>query len=91
MKKATGDLASTVIVGLCVAILIAFFFYTIWPLIDNNFKSQTACEKAICETVDADGDGRVNCILCDSITSTDKDAWEHCKDKGEIIQCRFKG
>lgn len=91
MKKATGDLASTVVVAISVAILVAFFFYTIWPMLDSNFKSQTACEKAICETVDSDGDGKVSCILCESVTSNEKEDIESCMSKGEKIECRFKG
>lgn len=81
MKKATGDLASTLVVALSVAILIAFFFYTIWPIMKNNFDSQTKCEKAICETEDANKDGLVDCLLCEDSNCT----------KNTIIECKFKG
>ena len=58
MKKAIGELSSTVIVVISVAILIAFFYYTVWPMIDNNFNSQTACEKAVCD-IRKGSDGKV--------------------------------
>lgn len=61
MKEATGELSSVLVVCASVAILVAFFFYTIGPMIMNNYRQQTACEKARCETV-ADEDGFVNCV-----------------------------
>lgn len=63
MKEATGDLGNTIVVAICVAILLAFFYFVIWPIINQNFVSQTACEKAVCEGKDDDGDGMVNCVL----------------------------
>ena len=60
MKEATSELANLLVVGVSVAILIAFFYFTVWPMIDNNFKSQTSCEKAVCSTV-PDADGYVSC------------------------------
>ena len=63
MKNATSELANVLVVITSVAILVAFFYYTIWPMIENNFASQTACEKAVCSTNDADGDGMVDCVF----------------------------
>ena len=63
MKEATGELANLLVVTVSVAILVAFFYFTVWPIIDNNFKKQTACDKAVCEGKDADKDGYVNCVL----------------------------
>ncbi len=62
MKRAVGELSSTVIVVISVAILIAFFYYTIWPVIDNNFKSQTSCDKAVCNPRTLT-DGKVECTI----------------------------
>ena len=84
MKKAVGELSNTVVVVIAVAILIAFFYYTVWPLIDNNFNAQTSCEKAICDIQkDASGkvitvDGKVECRMPD-------------KDKTGTFWCNFKG
>ena len=74
MKNATSELANLLIVLVCVAILVAFFYFTVWPIIRTNFESQTACEKAVCESKDPDGDGLVRCRLNDSIFD--------CKYKG---------
>jgi hypothetical protein len=49
MKEATGELNNTVIVVLSVSVLLAFFYFTLWPMIRNNFDSKSKCEQAICE------------------------------------------
>lgn len=74
MKRATGELANILIVVVCVAILVAFFYFTVWPIIRTNFVSQTACEKAVCSHDDTDGDGMVTCRLGDDVFE--------CKYKG---------
>lgn len=61
MKKAVGELSSGLIVAVSVAILVAFFYYVVWPIIDNNFAQQTKCEKAICSH--EVHDGKVECYL----------------------------
>ena len=66
MKDATGDLTSAVVVVTCIAILVAFFYFTIWPAIKQNFVSQTACEKATCEAK-PNAEGIVKCIYEDQI------------------------
>ena len=62
MKKAVGNLSSAVIAVIAVAILIAFFYYTIWPLIQNNFHAQTSCDQAICNKSTLK-DGKVECVI----------------------------
>lgn len=49
MKEATGELNMTVVVLTMIGLLMAFFFYTVWPSIKANFVSNTNCAKAICE------------------------------------------
>ncbi len=49
MKEATGELNMTVVVVIAVASLAAFFYFTLWPLIQNNMNSTTKCSKAICD------------------------------------------
>ena len=48
MKEATGELNTMVIVVIIVAMLVAFFYFTIWPAIKNNMNQNSACAKAIC-------------------------------------------
>ena len=76
MKEATGELNATVVVVLAIGVLIAFFYYTLWPLISGNFDETTKCSEAICETVDNDNDGYVKC---------------HIKGSKKDFQCVFKG
>ena len=67
MKEANSELLSGLIVVVAVAILVAFFYFTVWPLIDDNFKKQTSCDKAVC-TNKPDADGYVDCTLNGSST-----------------------
>lgn len=48
MKEATGELNMTVVIVLAVAILAAFFFTVLWPMIKTNFEHNSRCSKAIC-------------------------------------------
>ena len=78
MKEATADLSSAVVVAVCIAILVAFFYFTIWPIIKLNFVAQTACEKATCSAY-PDGDGMVDCIVKGS------------NGREQSIKCKYKG
>lgn len=49
MKEATGELNMAVVVAISIAILAAFFFSYLWPLIDNNFQRTSQCNKAVCD------------------------------------------
>jgi hypothetical protein len=48
MKEATGELNMSVVVISSIAILSAFFYTVLWPMINENQKQQTNCSKAIC-------------------------------------------
>ena len=41
MKEATGELNTTVIVVIIVAMLVAFFYTGVWPAIRNNMNVTT--------------------------------------------------
>lgn len=49
MKETTGELNATVVVMLAIGVLMAFFYYTLWPIIKTNFYKNSQCSKAICE------------------------------------------
>ena len=77
MKESTSELNATVVVVLAIAVLIAFFYYTLWPILKHNFEKNSQCSKAICETVDTDKNGMVTC---------------HSKnDKTKTFECVYKG
>ncbi len=75
MKEATGELNATVVVVLAVGVLMAFFYYTLWPLLKSNFERNSQCSKAICDSKTLN-DGYVTC---------------HLKGKTEEFKCVYKG
>ena len=79
MKEATGELNMTVVVLTLVGLLMAFFFYTVWPMIRQNFISETNCAKAICNKC-SDGTNTCKtktCYMKDNPSNTFK-----CVNKG---------
>ena len=80
MKEATGELNATVIVVINVALLVAFFYFTIWPTINNNMNATTACNKAICPIENRSADGRtVECYIYED------------GQKSDTFTCAWKG
>ena len=49
MKETTGELNLTVITVVAIGILVAFFYYAIWPSLNANFEANSKCSRAICE------------------------------------------
>ncbi|MBQ6841428.1 MAG: hypothetical protein IJO63_04875 [Bacilli bacterium] len=84
MKEATGELSNLLVVTVSVAILVAFFYFTIWPLLENNFSSQTSCEKALCGT-SPDANGKVKCCI------PEVDASNQVVCKSSTFMCNYKG
>lgn len=60
MKEATSELNLTVIVVISIAGLAAFFYMTLWPMMENNMNRYTKCSVAICERT-KNADGTVDC------------------------------
>ncbi len=80
MKEATGELNATVIVVIIVAMLVAFFYFTIWPVIRNNMNATTQCSKAICPAENKSNDGRtVECYIYEN------------GQKSNLFTCAWKG
>ncbi|MBE6156172.1 MAG: hypothetical protein E7161_00285 [Firmicutes bacterium] len=77
MKEATGELNATVVVVLAIGVLIAFFYYTLWPLMKDNFNKNSQCSKAICESC--------NTGNCDYVTCHPKN------DPTTEFECVYKG
>lgn len=76
MKEASGELNATIIVVLAVGVLMAFFYYTLWPIIRSNFDHQSQCSKAICEKCTT---GKCEYVKC------------HLEGKKEEFECVYKG
>lgn len=80
MKEATGELNTMVIVVIIVAMLVAFFYFTIWPAIKNNINQNSACARAICPKENRSSDGRtVDCYVYEN------------NQKSDTFKCVWKG
>jgi hypothetical protein len=85
MKEATGELNSTVVVVMAVALLAAFFFSVLWPMIKTNMDQNSKCSAAVCGYT-CDGDktehdgGSVKCCYTDKNTGKKTD-----------LTCSYKG
>ena len=85
MKEATGELNTTVIVVITIAILSTFFFTVIWPMLNNNLKANTKCADAYCPLKN----GKIQCT--ETNKGTNKCITVKCQYKGETIICPYKG
>ena len=86
MKEATGELNLTIIVVLAIGILVAFFYYAIWPMVNDGIKHTAQCNKAICKNpcndknknICAEGSGTnlADCYLASDPSITFKCPWK---------------
>jgi hypothetical protein len=86
MKETTGELNLAVIVIIAVGVLVAFFYFAIWPSLDNNFKANSNCSRAVCDNPCGQGSGQNACN--DSMNTLAKC---HLKDSDAVIYCPWKG
>ena len=82
MKEATGELNITVVVVISVGILIAFFYYTLWPMLNTNFEQNASCAKAVCPN--PCGPGNNTCAEIESLVTC------YTKNNTEV-KCPWKG
>ncbi len=80
MKEATGELNVTVIVIVAIGVLMAFFYFTLWPLIKNNFERNSQCSKAICSPCPTND--------CKFVTCYPKGKYGN---SAESFECVYKG
>lgn len=78
MKQASGELNTTIIVVLAVGVLMAFFYFTLWPIIKSNLNKTNNCSKAICEKCQSK-DGKCSHVKC------------HLSGSNEVFECVYKG
>ena len=65
MKEATGELNATVVAVVAVGILLAFFYFTLWPIIRDNTEHHTNCSKAWCKSQPRSDGRTVDCTYKD--------------------------
>ena len=84
MKEATGELNLTLIVVMAVSLLIAFFYFVIWPSLNSNFEANSRCSRAVCKNPCKVGDNTCGDVINKLV---------ECKVKGSdtTIYCPWKG
>ena len=85
MKEATGELNMTVIVVVMIAVLVSFFFFTFWPLIESNMNQTSRCSKAICLCKGGMKDGVCNSKVAECYV-TDSNG-----NRSDTFECVWKG
>ena len=66
----------TIVIVIAVSILVAFFYFVIWPNLDANFQANSKCSKAICENPCVDSHGSSEKNACDDAT-------------GQLVKCYY--
>ena len=89
MKEATGELNLTLIVVIAVGLLIAFFYYVIWPGLDTNLSQNSKCGVANCKNPCGEGSGKNSCN--DMIGKLADCTYKDRKGNSISIKCPWKG
>ena len=86
MKEATGEVNMTLVVVSIVALLAAFFYFVIWPIVRNEYALNSSCGRAACENPCGRGSGK---NVCDQALG--KVVPCHVNGSDTIIYCTWKG
>lgn len=82
MREATGELNITVVVVTLVAVLVAFFYAVIWPIVRSNLTYTQNCNNVVCDSSQLDrSTGKVKCQYYDNNGNA----------VGNSIMCPWKG
>lgn len=92
MKETTGELNITIVIVIAVSVLVAFFYFVIWPSLDKNFQANSKCSSAICELPEECKKKSGNDNACDSVTNELVKCYylDNKKNKYDIY-CPWKG
>ena len=93
MKETTGELNITLIVIIGVSILVAFFYFVIWPSLDENFQANSKCSRAVCKLPEECKKSSGNDNSCPAVIG-DLVSCYYIDNKGnkhEPIYCPWKG
>ena len=83
MKETTGELNLTLIAVIAIAILVAFFYFAIWPSLDDNFKANSNCSRAVCTNPCKEGEN--SCPEMQELVKC------KIKDSDVEVYCPWKG
>ncbi len=81
MKETTGELVAALAVMVAVGIFMAFFYYTLWPIVKENFDGRKQCSRAICEP----------CKINDKLSTKCETVTCHAKGSTEEFECVYRG
>jgi len=76
MKQAISELNWTFVVITAVALLSVLFFFVVWPMTKQNFKSTSMCSNAICD-IGFNKNGMAYCYTPD--------------DESNVFECPYRG
>ena len=85
MKEATGELNMTIIIVIAVSLLIAFLYYTLWPVLHSNFEANSGCSRAICENPCGTSGNQTCSEALETLVKC------HLPNSTEEIRCPWKG
>ena len=88
MKETTGELNMTIVIVVAVSVLVAFFYFVIWPGLDDNFKANSSCSKAVCENPCGNGNNSCSDAIGDLVKCYYVD---NNGNKHDDIYCPWKG
>ena len=86
MKETTSELNLTLIAVIAVGVLVAFFYFAVWPSLNTNFEQNSKCSRAWCENPCKKGDNS-----CDEVTGQLATCWIGKKEDGKKVMCPWKG
>lgn len=88
MKETTGELNITIVIVIAVSVLVAFFYFVIWPNLDANFQANSKCSQAICENPCNTGNNSCDNAIGELVKCYYVD---NKGNKHENIYCPWKG
>lgn len=88
MKETTSELNLTLIVVMAIGVLVAFFYFVIWPGVNSNFQANSACSRAWCENPCGENSSE---NACDDAFDGLATCWIGEKNVGTRIMCPWKG
>ena len=87
MKETTSELNLTLIVVMAIGVLVAFFYFAVWPKVNENFEANSSCSKAWCENPC----GKAGTNSCPEAFDGLATCWIGKKEDGKKIMCPWKG
>ena len=87
MKEATSELNLTIIVVIAIGVLVAFFYYALWPSLNDNLQRNSKCGKAYCANPCGAGNNTCSNAIGKLVDCVYKDK----KGNEYHMQCPWKG